>query len=102
MAANPGAIEPVAPSAESVHQEADELRTEFQGPAARLPVELDVMIPVRNFRVRDLLTLASGTLIESQWANGDDLPISAGDVQLAWSEFEVVDTELAVRITRLA
>jgi hypothetical protein len=30
------------------------------------------------------------------------MPLCAGDVQLAWSEFEVVDTELAVRVTRLA
>jgi hypothetical protein len=30
------------------------------------------------------------------------LPLAAGDVQLAWSEFEVLDTKLAVRVTRLA
>jgi hypothetical protein len=30
------------------------------------------------------------------------MPLAAGDVQLAWSEFEVVDTLLAVRLTRLA
>ena len=28
-------------------------------------------------------------------------PLAAGRVQLAWSEFEVVDTQLAVRLTRL-
>jgi len=33
--------------------------------------------------------------------NGDDVPLSSGNVQLAWSEFEVVDTQLAVRLTRL-
>jgi len=27
--------------------------------------------------------------------------LAAGDVQLAWSEFEVVETRLAVRVTRL-
>jgi hypothetical protein len=41
-------------------------------------------------------------LIETQWAHGEDLPLAAGNVQLAWSEFEVVDAQLAVRITRLA
>jgi hypothetical protein len=30
------------------------------------------------------------------------MPLAAGEVQLAWSEFEVVDTQLAVRVTRLA
>jgi flagellar motor switch protein FliN/FliY len=41
-------------------------------------------------------------VIETQWTNGDDLPLAAGEVQVAWSEFEVVETRLAVRITRLA
>jgi flagellar motor switch protein FliM len=68
----------------------------------RLPVELDVAIPVREFRVHRLLALEPGQLIESQWGNGDDVPLASGEVQLAWSEFEVVDTQLAVRVTRLA
>jgi flagellar motor switch/type III secretory pathway protein FliN len=73
------------------------------GPAvARLPVELGIAVPVREFRVRHLLALAPGQVIESQWSHGDDVPLAAGDVQLAWSEFEVVDTQLAVRVTRLA
>jgi flagellar motor switch protein FliN/FliY len=74
----------------------------ISGPMARLPVELDVTVPVRGFRVRSLLALNNGQLIESQWGSGDDMPLMAGDVQLAWSEFEVVDSRLAVRITRLA
>jgi flagellar motor switch/type III secretory pathway protein FliN len=68
---------------------------------ARLPVELDVAVPVRDFRVRNLLTLEAGTLIESQWVHGEDLPLKASAVQLAWSEFEVIDSSLAVRVTRL-
>lgn len=72
------------------------------GPVARLPVELDVAVPVREFRVRNLLALAPGQVVETQWAQGSDMPLAAGDVQLAWSEFEVVDLQLAVRVTRLA
>ncbi len=71
------------------------------GAMVRLPVELDVAIPVREFRVRNLLTLELGQVIETDWAHGEDMPLSAGDVQLAWSEFEVVDSQLAVRVTRL-
>jgi len=71
-------------------------------PQARLPVELEVMVPVREFRVRHLLALAPGEMIETLWGHGEDLPLSSGDVQLAWSEFEVVDNRLAVRVTRLA
>lgn len=75
---------------------------ELGGPMGRLPVELEVAVPARDFRVRNLLALAPGQLIETQWAHGEDLPLSAGNVQLAWSEFEVIDSQLAVRVTRLA
>lgn len=74
----------------------------FSPVVARLPVELDVMVPVRDFRVRNLLALEPGEVIASQWGHGDDVPIAAGEVTLAWSEFEVMDTALAVRITRLS
>ena len=69
---------------------------------AGLPVEVDVRLPVRDFRVRHLLALEVGEIIASQWGQGEDLPLACGAVHLAWSEFEVVDTQLAVRITRLA
>lgn len=69
---------------------------------ARLPIELDVAVPVRIFRVRNLLALEAGQVIEAQWSQGEDMPLAAGRVQLAWSEFEVVQTQLAVRVTRLA
>ncbi len=74
----------------------------LRAPVARLPVELDVSVPVRNFRVRNLLALEASQVIESGWGHGDDVPLAAGAVQLAWSEFEVVETQLAVRVTRLA
>ncbi len=80
----------------------DESEPGFGPLVARLPVELDVAVPVREFRVRHLLALQPGALIESQWCHGIDLPLAAGDVQLAWSEFEVLETKLAVRVTRLA
>ena len=69
---------------------------------ARLPVEMDVAVPVREFRVRHLLALEPGTVIESRWNHGNDVPLAAGDVKLAWTEFEVIETKLGVRVTRLA
>jgi len=68
---------------------------------ARLPVELDVSVPVRGFRVRNLLLLEPGQLLETEWGHGEDVPLAAGAVQLTWAEFEVVETRLAVRVTRL-
>ncbi len=73
----------------------------FGTEVARLPVELDVAVPVRDFRVRHLLALTPGQLIESQWGHGEDVPLAAGEVQLAWTEFEVAETQLMVRVTRL-
>jgi flagellar motor switch/type III secretory pathway protein FliN len=69
---------------------------------ARLPIELGVSVPVNDFRVRGLLALEPGQVIESRWTHGEDVSLASGKVQLAWSEFEVVDAQLAVRITRLA
>lgn len=89
-------------SSTPVPEEEEQLGANFTGPVARLPVELDVAIPVRDFRIRNLLALVPGAVIESQWNHGEDLPLSAGDVQLAWSEFEVIESGLAVRITHLA
>ena len=68
---------------------------------ARLPVELDVSIVVHEFRVRHLLNLEPGQIIETRWSHGQDLPLAAGRQRLAWTEFEVVDTTMAVRITHL-
>ncbi len=80
----------------------EEDSTLWSAPVSRLPVELDVSVPVREFRVRSLLALEPGEVIESKWTHGEDVPLASGQVQLAWSEFEVVDAQLAVRITRLA
>jgi len=73
-----------------------------ESPVNRMLVEVDVAVPVRNFRVRNLLALERETIIESQWKHEEDLPLSAPGVQLAWTEFDVVETQLAVRLTRLA
>jgi hypothetical protein len=96
---------PVAPGEQALVPAPQVLETELlippHTPAARLPVEVDVAIPVRDFRVRHLLALLPGTVVESQWGHGEDVPLGSRDVQLAWSEFEVSDTQLAVRLTRL-
>lgn len=85
-----------APQAQPVEEE-----PVFPAPILLLPVQLGVSIPVREFRVRQLLALAPGQVVETQWNHGEDLPLAAGNVEVAWSEFEVVETQLAVRITRL-
>lgn len=66
-----------------------------------LPMQLDVTIPVPSFRVQDLLALEKGSVLESRWPQTDDVPVWCGGSQLVWSEFEVVEQKLAVRVTRL-
>jgi flagellar motor switch/type III secretory pathway protein FliN len=68
---------------------------------AGLPVQLDVRIPLPDFRVADLLSLATGSVVISDWATSEDIPLCCGAVHLVWTEFEVVDNTLAVRVTRL-
>lgn len=67
----------------------------------RIPVEIDVSIPIRRFRVRDVLALNEGQVIATRWLEGEDMPLSAHGTQLAWTEIEVIDQKLAVRLTRL-
>jgi flagellar motor switch/type III secretory pathway protein FliN len=69
---------------------------------AQIPIEIDVAVPIRNFRVRNLLALTTGQAIGTEWVEGEDLPLGGRGAQLAWTEFEVIDQKLAVRITRLA
>ncbi len=66
-----------------------------------LPVQVDVCVPLPSFRVQDLLSLKKGTVLKTQWSATEDLPLWSGKVQLVWTEFEVVDQKLAVRVTRL-
>lgn len=69
---------------------------------AQLAVELDVAIPVPEFRLRNLVNLETGQVVETRWLQDQDLPLAAGEVQLGWSQFDVTDNKLAVRLTRLA
>ncbi len=69
---------------------------------SRLPVVLTASIPISSFKVRNLITLQQGQLIQSDWSTTEDIPVRIGRVQLAWSEFEVVEESMAMRLTRLA
>jgi len=102
LAVAPQSENALVPVSTAENADVDTNTTVFGAQISRLPVELDVSIPLRDFRVKDLLALEPGRLVESEWSNGVDLPLSAGKVQLAWSEFEVIETQLVVRLTRLA
>lgn len=69
---------------------------------ARLAVTMAVAAPLIRFKVQDLLGLKEGQVFESASPETEDVPLKVGDVQLGWTEFEVVEQKIALRLTRLA
>jgi hypothetical protein len=67
---------------------------------SQLRVTLRAGVALR-FKVRDLLALKEGQVFESLSAATDDVPVKVGQAQLGWSEFEVVQQRMALRLTRL-
>jgi len=68
---------------------------------AQLRITMRVGVALDRFRVQDLLTLKVGQVFESVSPETEDVPLMAGQVQLGWSEFEVVDQRMGLRLTRL-
>jgi flagellar motor switch protein FliN/FliY len=67
-----------------------------------LPCALSIEIPVHSFTLSDLFNLCPGRIIASGWTVGQDVPLRINGELVAWSEFEVVQEHLAVRLTELA
>jgi len=68
----------------------------------RLLCQFTVELPLPGFRVADLLQLRPGSVIASRWQVGNDVPLRINGALIGWSEFEVVGSRLAVRLTELA
>lgn len=67
-----------------------------------LPCTLAVDLPVIRFRVRDLLCLTKGSVVETAYHQSSDLPLRVNGQLVGWTEFEVVGDRLAVRLTDLS
>jgi flagellar motor switch protein FliN/FliY len=67
-----------------------------------LPCLLTIEISMPDFTVADLVQLERGRIIASRWTVGQDVPLRINGALIAWSEFEVVQNRLAVRLTELA
>ncbi len=68
----------------------------------RLPVMLAVSIPLRGLKVSSLLNLRAGQTVPSRWAVTEDVALMVGSQKICWGEFENVDQQMALRLTRLA
>ena len=67
-----------------------------------LPCLLSIEIPVPHFTVAALVSLARGRLVDTGWTLGEDVPLRINGELIAWSEFEIVNNHMAVRLTELA
>ncbi len=67
-----------------------------------LPCSLTLDLPIPGFTIGDLLRMESGTVLNSQWNQTADIPLRVNGELVGWTEFEVIGTTLAVRITELA
>jgi len=68
---------------------------------AELRVTIRAGVALNHFKVRDLLALKEGQVFESISPATEDVLVRMGKVQLGWSEFEVLERRLALRLTRL-
>ena len=68
---------------------------------AQLRVTMRAAVALDRFRVRDLLGMKEGQVFESLSPATEDVPVRVGQMQLGWSEFEVVEQRMALRLTRL-
>lgn len=68
---------------------------------SRIEMTMRAEVLLHRFKVGDLMTLAEGQVFETLSPGTEDVPIKVGNVQLGWGEFEVVEQQIALRITRL-
>ena len=89
---------PVAPTTPWVMRIEEHPRWET---LSQLRVTMWVGVPLHRFRVRDLLAMKEGQVLESLSSATEDVPVKVGRMQLGWSEFEVLEQKMALRLTRL-
>lgn len=64
-----------------------------------LPCAVTLELPVVNFTIEDLLKLAPGIIVETACHHTSDVPLRVNQLLIGWTEFDVIDDRLAVRIT---
>jgi flagellar motor switch/type III secretory pathway protein FliN len=68
---------------------------------SHLELTMAVEVSLLRFKVQDLLRLSEGQVFESGCSETEDVPLKIGSVQIGWTEFEVVDQKISLRLTRL-
>ena len=66
------------------------------------PCRVSLEIPISRFTVGDLLRLRPGSILTTGCHHASDIPLRANGLLIGWTEFEVIGSHMAVRITELA
>ncbi len=69
--------------------------------ALELPCQLYVALEVPHFTIRDLLCLRVNSVVDTRRREGAHVPVLVNSVMVGWSEFDVIDGRLAVRMTEM-
>jgi len=71
-------------------------------PVLHLHCELTIDLPLERVKVRDLMRLASGSVLTTPWRLTRDVPLRINGTLVGWGEMEASGNRLAVRLTELA
>jgi len=72
---------------------------EEAGPFADMPVDIEIEVDRRRMRLRDILELATGSVIPFPKTAGDYLDIYVGGAPVARGEVVVLEKNVGVRVT---
>jgi flagellar motor switch/type III secretory pathway protein FliN len=67
-----------------------------------LPCTVSLEIPLAHFTIGDLSKLGRGSIVTTTCRHLSDIPLYVNGQLIGWTEFEVIDDRLAVRITEIA
>jgi len=67
-----------------------------------LPCSVSVQIPLQRFTIADLSSLANGSVVTTACPRNSHVQLYVNGQMVAWTELEVIDDRLAVRITEIA
>jgi flagellar motor switch/type III secretory pathway protein FliN len=67
-----------------------------------LPCTISVELPVVRFTIGDLLRLGKGSIVETSCHQSSDVPLRVNRLLIGWTEFDVINDRIAVRITEQA
>ena len=67
-----------------------------------LPCTVSLDVPLERFTIGDLSNLAEGAVLSTACARNSDVPLYVNGQLIGWTELEVIDDRLAVRITEIA